>query len=85
MMRRRDFLIRAASATAGLALAPGRLMGEPLRDEVALSFARSLEANPWLLGFATATSERFDAEAELVEGQLPEGLAGTLYRSTSSV
>ena len=72
-MRRRAFLIRTASATAALALAPWRLMGDPVRDEVLISFARSLEANPWLLGFATAASERFDGEAKLVEGQLPEG------------
>ena len=69
------------AAAAGVALTPARFMAEPVRDDVAIAFARALEAKPWLLAFATASRERFDAEAKIVLGQLPAGLVGTLFRN----
>ena len=82
MMRRRDFLLSTAGAAAGLALGPGfDARASTERDPVAAAFAKRLAEDPRLLGYATAAAEHFDAQAELVSGQTPRDLLGTLYRN----
>jgi carotenoid cleavage dioxygenase len=80
MITRRDLLLRSAAAAA-LAGLPRELFGEGAGDPVADAFRAALAREPWLLAFATATRESFGGAAELALGQLPAGLAGTLYRN----
>lgn len=80
-MLRRQFVHRAAlSMLAGAtsSLLPGFSLADVQSWKDA--FADALEKTPWLLAFRSATSDAFRAEAKL-DGQIPEGLHGTLYRN----
>ena len=80
-MLRRQFIHRAALSM--LAGATGSLVPKTLRAEVEswkTAFAAALEKTPWLLAFRSTTSDAFAADARM-EGKIPEGLTGTLYRN----
>ena len=79
-MLRRQFVHRAALSM--LASATGMLPGISLAEVKSwkAAFAEALEKTPWLLAFRSATNDAFSAEATL-EGKIPEGLTGTLYRN----
>ena len=77
MLTRRQFLWLAGGATASLALLPGCAASPPLRKETFPDFGD--EVHPYL-GLATSLREEHDYEAA-VEGMVPAGLRGTLYRN----
>ena len=79
-MLRRQFVHRAALSM--LAGATGMLPGISLAEVKSwkAAFAEALEKTPWLLAFRSVTNDAFSAEATL-EGKIPEGLTGTLYRN----
>lgn len=76
MIRRRDFLHLAGGALLSLAM-PGCAASPPLRRDSLTDFGSP--DRPWL-GLATSLREEHIYEARL-EGRLPEGLRGTLYRN----
>lgn len=79
-MKRRTLLRGMAQGSAlGLAglMAPAALATEARKQ----AFAAALEDNPWLLGYANASQDAFDAEALSFTGKLPAGLNGVLYRN----
>ncbi|HEY6874323.1 MAG TPA: carotenoid oxygenase family protein [Geobacteraceae bacterium] len=76
MLSRRQFLLLAGEAAAGLAL-PGCAASPPFRKEV---FPELGDAARPYLGLATTLREEHDYEAR-VEGAVPAELRGTLYRN----
>ena len=78
---RRRFLGNLLSGATALALAPtllhgnNALAGEPAR------FAASLDTQPWLAGWKSVSSESIAPLTLEIEGKLPQGFAGTLYRN----
>lgn len=76
MPTRREFLQLAGCGAASLAL-PGCAASLPFRKDIFPEFGDP--ARPYL-GLATSLREEHDYEAQ-VEGKLPEGLRGTLYRN----
>ncbi|WP_236702616.1 carotenoid oxygenase family protein [Thalassomonas actiniarum] len=86
MMNRRHF-IKNLSMVAGssLAMAPGMQALAKIIDPVPMplstkaQFARALQDNPALIGFANVT-ENFALKALTIEGKMPGDLKGTLYR-----
>ena len=76
-MERRAFLRMAGLATAGLAL-PGAALAAV--DETG-AFAAGLARYPWLAGWQDAPACDGRRQRLSVEGQLPAGLSGTLYRN----
>ena len=78
-MHRRSFL--TSTALLGSALGGGTLLPRSaFANETKSRFARALKNTPALLGYRTATSDRFEAQATLT-GSLPAGLEGTLFRT----
>lgn len=76
MLSRRQFLRLAGGAATTLAL-PGCAVSPPFRKDVFPEFGDP--ARPYL-GLATSLREEHDYEAR-VEGEVPAGLRGTLYRN----
>lgn len=79
-MKRRTLLRGLAQGSAlGLAglAAPAALATEARKQ----AFAAALADNPWLLGYANASQEAFDASDIRFSGKLPAGLEGVLYRN----
>lgn len=76
-MNRRHFLSSLAAAAGGLMLAPRLLRADSVTD----AFARSRAAHPYLAGWQNIDGEAFGPSEVRLEGRLPEGLAGTLYRN----
>lgn len=76
MLSRREFLLLAGGTAASLAL-PGCAASPPLRKDVFPEFGDP--ARPYL-GLATSLRDEHDYEAR-VEGRIPVGLRGTLYRN----
>lgn len=74
-MERRRFLQGLLSGATLAALAPHALAGDPA------AFARGLGRDPMLAGWRSVGSESFGPTAATIEGRLPAGLAGTLYRN----
>jgi carotenoid cleavage dioxygenase-like enzyme len=76
-MNRRRFLGSLAAAAGGLLLTPHLLRADSAIDAV----ARSRAAHPYLAGWQSIDAEAFGPSAVTLEGRLPQGLAGTLYRN----
>jgi all-trans-8'-apo-beta-carotenal 15,15'-oxygenase len=78
---RRRFLRNLLSGATALALAPSLLHGESAFAGDPAAFARGLREHPWLAGWKSVQSESLGSSMLQVEGRLPDGLAGTLYRN----
>ena len=78
---RRRFLRNLLSGATALALAPSLLRGESAFAGDPAAFANGLREHPWLAGWKSVQSESLGPSVLQVEGRLPEGLAGTLYRN----
>lgn len=71
-----QFLI-AAGGMAGLPAIAGAA-GE---DPVFAAYQRNAEQDPWTLIVRDAPADGFSGDAQLIHGQMPSGLSGTLYRN----
>ena len=83
-MRRRDFLHSVLALTAAGLINPGRLpvvANQPELRSQTDPFHTALAEQPWLLGFETAASQRFDTPQLTIEGTIPPRLRGTFYRN----
>jgi carotenoid cleavage dioxygenase-like enzyme len=78
---RRRFLRNLLSGATALALAPSLLHGESALAGDPAVFADGLRGHPWLAGWKSVQAESLGPSVPQVEGRLPEGLAGTLYRN----
>ena len=78
---RRRFLRNLLSGATALALAPSLLHGESAFAGDPAAFASGLREHPWLAGWKSVQSESLGPSVLQVEGRLPDGLAGTLYRN----
>jgi carotenoid cleavage dioxygenase len=76
-MNRRRFLGSLAAAAGGLMLSPRLLRADSATD----AFARGRAEHPYLAGWQSIDGQSFGPSAIALEGRLPEGLAGTLYRN----
>lgn len=80
-MDRRRFLHKLLAGATALAVAPPLLRGESALAGDAARFAAGLNEMPWLAGWKSVTTESIGPTALQIEGRLPEGFAGTLYRN----
>lgn len=80
-MHRRHFLTNLLCGATAAALDPALLHGELALAGDPARFAAGLEHDPWLAGWKSVATESFGPTALQVEGHLPEGFAGTLYRN----
>lgn len=78
---RRRFLRNLLSGATALALAPMLLHGQDVLAGDPAAFARGLRDNPWLAGWKSVDTESLEPTVVEVEGWLPAGFAGTLYRN----
>lgn len=76
-MSRRRFLGSLAAAASGLLLAPRLLRADSAVD----AFARGRADHPYLAGWQSIDGEAFGPSVATLEGRLPDGLQGTLYRN----
>ncbi|ANB19523.1 carotenoid oxygenase family protein [Dokdonella koreensis] len=79
-MNRRRFLRDLLSGAAALACTPALLHAATGSDGSA-RFAAGLRQRPWLAGWKSVDSESLGPTAATLQGRLPKGLAGTLYRN----
>ena len=80
-MDRRRFLRNLLSGATALALAPPLLHGPRALAGESSVFAAALERHPWLAGWKSVAGESLPPVALDIEGRLPDGFAGTLYRN----
>jgi len=80
-MNRRHFLRDVMAAGAAFALAPGLLRAEVAQATDSERFARALAKQPWLAGWKSVDRAAFGPMQATIEGRLPKGFAGTLYRN----
>ncbi|HEY0229790.1 MAG TPA: carotenoid oxygenase family protein, partial [Dokdonella sp.] len=80
-MNRRGFLRDIAAAGAAFALAPGLLRAEVASATDSERFARARAKQAWLGGWKGVDSASLGPTTATIEGRLPEGFAGTLYRN----
>lgn len=78
---RRHFLRNLLCGATTLALAPLLLRGEEALAGDPATFARGLREHPWMAGWKSVQSESLGPSVLQVEGRLPQGLTGTLYRN----
>ena len=78
---RRRFLRNLLSGATTLALAPMLLRGQDALAGDPAAFARGLRDHPWLAGWKSVDAESLGPTVVEVEGRLPNGFAGTLYRN----
>ena len=78
-MNRRRFLHNALFAAGALSLSAQALGQTPGR--AAERFARSMPGQPWLIGWQDAPAQTGKPLRLKLEGKLPAGLRGTLYRN----
>lgn len=78
---RRRFLRNLLSGATALAFAPALLRGQDALAGDPAAFARGLRDNPWLAGWKSVTAESMGPTVIEVEGRLPTGFSGTLYRN----
>jgi carotenoid cleavage dioxygenase-like enzyme len=76
---RREALKLFAAAGGVAALTPAAFARAA--DPVFLDYAAASADDPWTLIVRDAPSQGFDGQAELINGRLPDGFAGTLYRN----
>tara|TARA_R110002072_G_scaffold1780_10_gene14786 strand:- start:5587 stop:7137 length:1551 start_codon:yes stop_codon:yes gene_type:complete len=84
---RRQFLKTTAAGLAMAAFSPLIKAGDPANGKAAIgedswakAFQQSLEANPWLSGYKTASQNQYGGTAK-IQGRWPKALTGTLYRN----
>jgi carotenoid cleavage dioxygenase-like enzyme len=78
---RRRFLRNLLAGATAATFAPALLHGAPAQAGESARFAAGLENSPWLAGWKSMRSESLAPQALRIEGKLPEGFAGTLYRN----
>lgn len=78
---RRRFLRTLLSGATVAALAPSLLHGSLARAGDPARFAQGLHEHPWLAGWKSVDAESIGPSVLEIEGRLPEGFAGTLYRN----
>ncbi len=79
-MDRRRFLRALGLGAGALALAPGFPALAAFGDETYGRFAAARATRPWLAGWETV-SDDLPRRALMLEGRLPKGLRGTLFRN----
>lgn len=80
-MDRRHFLRTLLSSSACLALGATALRSAPAFAGDPARFAQGMQEHPWLLGWRSVGSESLGPVTVQLQGKLPSGLAGTLYRN----
>jgi all-trans-8'-apo-beta-carotenal 15,15'-oxygenase len=80
-MDRRRFLRTLLSGTTALAVAPALLRSEHAFAGDPGTFAHGLREHPWLAGWKSVQAETLGPSTVPLEGRLPAGFAGTLYRN----
>ena len=80
-MQRRDFLRNLLAGAATLASTPFLLRGAPAHAGDAARFADGLRQHPWMQGWQSVRGETLGPAMAELQGRLPHGLAGTLYRN----
>lgn len=78
-MNRRDFLSRLVAGAGALALAPSLLKAKTGRSVD--RFAAAQRNHPWLVGWHGVADQSFAPSLARVEGKIPDGLRGVLYRN----
>ncbi|TDK23736.1 carotenoid oxygenase [Luteimonas aestuarii] len=78
-MDRRRFLRNLLSGTAALAVAPSLLQQALAADPA--RFAAGLRRHPWMAGWQQVSAEALGPAVARIEGRVPDGFAGTLYRN----
>ncbi|MEP7043081.1 MAG: carotenoid oxygenase family protein [Dokdonella sp.] len=80
-MNRRRFLRNFIAGGAASALAPRLLRAEVAVATGSGQFARGLATQPWLAGWKSIDSESIGPITATIEGRLPKGFSGTLFRN----
>lgn len=78
-MNRRDFLSRLVVGAGALALAPS-LLNAKMASSVD-AFAATQRKHPWQVGWHGVADQSFAPALATVEGKIPAGLRGVLYRN----
>ncbi len=78
-MNRRDFLSRLVVGAGALALSPSLLNAKTASSVDA--FAAIQRKHPWLVGWHGVADQSFAPALASVQGKIPEGLRGVLYRN----
>ncbi|MET0225798.1 MAG: carotenoid oxygenase family protein [Dokdonella sp.] len=79
-MNRRCFLRDVIAAGAAFALVPGLLRAEVAQRTDSERFALARAKQPWLTGWKSVDNASLGPTTAAIEGRLPKGFAGTLYR-----
>lgn len=80
-MDRRRFLRSLLAGGAGLAAGGALLRSAPAQAGDSAGFAAGLREHPWLVGWRSVRSETLGPATVALQGRLPAGFAGTLYRN----
>lgn len=80
-MDRRRFLQSLLSVATTAAIGGVALRAAPALAGDAATFAAARDQHPWLTGWRSATSESLGPATVDLQGRLPAGFAGTLYRN----
>lgn len=80
-MDRRRFLSSLLSGATALAIGPALLRSEWAHAGDASQFSAGLQRHPWLAGWKSVGAESLGPTTIALEGRLPDGFAGTLYRN----
>jgi carotenoid cleavage dioxygenase-like enzyme len=80
-MDRRRFLRSLLSATTTTVIGASALRSLPAFAGDAAHFAAARDQHPWLTGWRSVTTETLGPATVPLQGRLPAGLAGTLYRN----
>jgi len=80
-MDRRRFLRDFLSSAVALACAPALLRAEVAYGSTHELFERGLATQSWLAGWKTVGRESLGPTQATLEGRIPDGLAGVLYRN----
>ena len=80
-MDRRRFLRSLLSATTTAVIGASALRSLPAFAGDAAQFAAARDQHPWLTGWRSVTTETLGPATVPLQGRLPQGLAGTLYRN----
>lgn len=80
-MDRRRFLHTLLSGATTAAIGATLMRSAPVLANESARFAEGLQQYPWLVGWRSVDQERLGPATVELQGTLPEGLAGTLYRN----
>jgi carotenoid cleavage dioxygenase len=79
-MRRRDFL--KVAALGGFSVGFGGFADRLLAvDGWRAAYREGRHENPWAIGFRSVDTDYLNASLEVLQGRVPDGLRGTLYRN----